>query len=374
MATAVSHAWVQERRFATQHLSSPPLTSAAGVVRLLTCLQSQDAPLAHWSLGMRTTHETYAGSLAEQATGTFVRTHVLRPTWHFVAAEDLRWIQSLTAAKVESAMAGRHRGLGLDTAVKDRAISTLQELLADRNALTRKQIGAEFVARGLPAAGEQMAHLLMTAELHSVICSGPPAGTEHTYVLVDEVIPAGPLDGLPATDRPAAVRELTRRFVIGHGPVSDRDLGRWCTLTLTEIRAALAELTDAGRLDTVELEGTTLWLSPDSSAGTEGRTPKGHTAYLLSTFDEATLTYPTSGPRRATPSHDRTRLLSEAGGGTTLVDGIDIGVWKRTVVRGAVEVRVLPEVDLSPRQVAAIEQAAARLGKFLQLEPRLTLS
>ena len=366
----VTQAWVQSRRFATQRLSSTPLPSATEAVRLLTCVQSQDAPLAHWSLGMRIKDESYAGSLAEQATGTFVRTHVLRPTWHFVAAEDLRWIQSLTSAKVLSSMAGRHRGLGLTSAVTDSAMAALCEMLKDRNALTRKQITAEFAERGLPSQGEQMAHQLITAEMHSVICSGPPAGAEHTYVLVDEVIDKGPSDTLPAKDRAAAVRELTHRFVAGHGPVDDRDLNRWCTLTLTEIRAALTELTDAGTLDTVVLDGRTLWLDPTTAA----RTTRAATAYLLSTFDEVTLTYPSDGPRRATPDHDRTRLLSEAGGGTTLVDGIDIGVWKRKVVKGAVEVRVLPEIDLTRAQKSAIEEAAARLGNFLGLEPRLTFS
>lgn len=394
----VTQAWVQSRRFATQRLSSTPLPSATEAVRLLTCVQSQDAPLAHWSLGMRIKDESYAGSLAEQATGTFVRTHVLRPTWHFVAAEDLRWIQSLTSAKVLSSMAGRHRGLGLTSAVTDSAMAALCEMLKDRNALTRKQITAEFAERGLPSQGEQMAHQLITAEMHSVICSGPPAGAggkssgspgarsgglsrssgsagptpsaEHTYVLVDEVIPLGPFDSLPETDRPAAIGELTHRFVAGHGPVDDRDLNRWCTLTLTEIRAALTELTDAGTLDTVVLDGRTLWLDPATAA----RTTRAATAYLLSTFDEVTLTYPSDGPRRATPDHDRTRLLSEAGGGTTLVDGIDIGVWKRKVVKGAVEVRVLPEIDLTRAQKSAIEEAAARLGNFLGLEPRLTFS
>ena len=366
----VTQAWVQSRRFATQRLSSTPLPSATEAVRLLTCVQSQDAPLAHWSLGMRIKDESYAGSLAEQATGTFVRTHVLRPTWHFVAAEDLRWIQSLTSAKVLSSMAGRHRGLGLTSAVTDSAMAALCEMLKDRNALTRKQITAEFAERGLPSQGEQMAHQLITAEMHSVICSGPPAGAEHTYVLVDEVIDKGPSDTLPAKDRAAAVRELTHRFVAGHGPVDDRDLNRWCTLTLTEIRAALAELTDAGTLETCDLDGRTLWLDPATAA----RTTRAATAYLLSTFDEVTLTYPSDGPRRAKPDHDRTRLLSEAGGGTTLVDSIDIGVWKRKVVKGSVEVRVLPEIDLTRAQKSAIEEAAARLGNFLGLEPRLTFS
>jgi hypothetical protein len=32
--------------------------------------------------------------------GHFLRTHVLRPTWHFVAPEDIRWLLALTGPRV----------------------------------------------------------------------------------------------------------------------------------------------------------------------------------------------------------------------------------------------------------------------------------
>src|SRR5690242_14305115 len=74
---------VHRRRLATQRMSSAGFTRGADVVRLLACVQSQDAPLAAWSLGMRMTPgTTYARLLAEQASGGWVRTHLLRPTWH----------------------------------------------------------------------------------------------------------------------------------------------------------------------------------------------------------------------------------------------------------------------------------------------------
>ena len=41
---------------------------------------------------------TYAEVQAEFDAGDFLRTHILRPTWHFVAAEDMRWILAVTAA------------------------------------------------------------------------------------------------------------------------------------------------------------------------------------------------------------------------------------------------------------------------------------
>ena len=349
---------VHRRRLATQRLSAGGMRDGADVVRLLTCVQAQDAPLAAWSLGMRMRpRTTYAGVLAEQAAGGWVRTHVLRPTWHFVAAEDLRWIQRVTAAKVESSMAARHRGLGLDGSSMGKALDVLTDVLAGRTPLTRRELTAVFAERGLPCRGEQVGHQLLVAELRSVICSGPPRGTEHTYVLVDETVPPGPNDVLEGED---ARRELVRRFVAGHGPASDRDLGRWCSLTLTEIRRALAELKDG--LEQVEVSGDLLWSDPTVPA----RTTRAHRAYLLPTFDEVSLTYARTGFPRRDPEAPRQRLLSEVGGGIVVVDGEDVGTWKRTVGRAGVRVAILPDVALPNDDLEALEKAAQALAAFLE--------
>jgi hypothetical protein len=350
---------VHRRRLATQRLSSAGLRQGADVVRLLTCVQAQDAPLAAWSLGMRMRPGvTYAGVLAEQAAGGWVRTHILRPTWHLVAPGDLRWIQRLTAPKVEASLAGRHRGLGLDDRAVAQAVDLLCEVLEGGRAMTRRELTATFGERGLPCSGEQVGHQLLVAELRAVICSGPPRGTEHTYVLVDEALPPGPNDGL---DADAARRELVRRFVAGHGPASDRDLSRWCTLTLTEIRVALGEL--ESRLERVEVDGQTLWFDPTVPA----RTTQSRVAYLLPTFDEACLTYATTGFPRRDPDAPRQRLLSEAGGGIVVVDRHDVGVWKRTVRQTGVRVSLALDVALPEADLRAVEEAAARLAAFLQL-------
>ncbi len=348
---------VHRRRLATQRLSSAGLASGAEVVRLLTCVQSQDAPLAAWSLGMRMpSRTTYAGVLAQQAAGGWVRTHVLRPTWHFVAPEDLRWIQALTGPKVEASLAGRHRGLGLDDSTMGTALDLLTDMLSGPLAMTRREITAAFRERRLPCSGEQMGHQLLVAELRAVICSGPPRGTEHTYVLVDQTVPPGPADSLDGED---ARRELVRRFAAGHGPASDRDLSRWCTLTLTEIRTALHELGDS--LDSVTVDGQVLWFDPSVPA----RTTRPRRGYLLPTFDEVCLTYATTGFPRRDPDTARQRLLSEAGGGIILLDGQDVGTWKRTVTTTGLRVRLLPDSRLGEPDIAAVTAAAEALAAFV---------
>ena len=177
---------VLAERMATQRLTSAPMERAIDVVRLLTGVQCQDAPLARYSIGLRT-GLTDQAIRAELDTGSIVRTHVLRPTWHFVAAEDLRWLLALTSAKVESAMAARHRQLELTSTATDRAHTLLVSELADRRWMTRPELGARFAEAGLPSSGEQTGHLLMLAELRALICSGPLRGTTHTYGLVDDV-------------------------------------------------------------------------------------------------------------------------------------------------------------------------------------------
>ncbi|HSO63791.1 MAG TPA: winged helix DNA-binding domain-containing protein [Ornithinibacter sp.] len=349
---------VHRRRLAAQRVTGPALRCGAHAVRLLGCVQAQDAPLAAWSLAMRLRPgTTYAGVLAEQAAGGWVRTHVLRPTWHLIAPEDLRWVQRATAARVESSLGGRHRGLGLDDTTTVQALAVLESVLAGPTPLVRREVAAAFGAAGLPTSGEQVGHLLLTAELRAVICSGPSRGAEHTYVLVDEVIPSGPPDSLEGAD---ARRELARRFVAGHGPASERDLGRWSTLTLGQARTALAEL--SGELERVVVDGQVLWVDPRVPA----RTTRAHAAHLLPTFDEVCLTYASTGFPRRDPAVARSRLLSEAGGGIVVVGGDDVGTWKRVVSPGGVRVSVSSDVPLGVDERDAVGAAAERLAAFLE--------
>ena len=300
---------------------------------------------------------TYADVLAEQAAGGWVRTHVLRPTWHLLAPEDLRWVQRVTGPRVESGVAGVNRRLGLTAEVVTAALRVLQSLLAGPTPRTRREVRVAFDAVGLPTAVQHLAHLLIIAEVRAVICSGPPRGTEHTYVLVDEVVPPAPFDDLAEDD---ARRELTRRFISGHGPASERDLARWSTLTLTQIRSALADL--AGVLERVEVEGHELWFDPRVAA----RTTHGHGAYLLPTFDEVCLTYAQTGFPRRNPDATRQRLLSESGGGIVVVRGEDVGIWKRAVSAKDVRVTVWPDVPLGRDDRDDIAAAARGLADFVE--------
>src|SRR2546421_963592 len=193
-AVALSRTRALRRRLDTQRLASEPLSTAADVVRLLTCVQSQERDHAFFSLGLRTRNATYASIKGEFDDFAFLRTHVLRPTWHLVAPEDLRWILSATSPRVIPRMAARHRELGLDDArLLGRAFDALADLLRGRNYLTRREVGDAFTrSRRLPVPGAQLGHALLLAELDGLVCSGPMKGVHHSYALCEEVLPETP--------------------------------------------------------------------------------------------------------------------------------------------------------------------------------------
>lgn len=351
---------VISQRLSTQRLTAAPFEDPVEAVRLLLCAQAQDPPLARYSLGLRTANPTDTSVQAALDEGRLVRTHILRPTWHFVAAEDLRWILDLTSAKVESSLAGRNRQLGVDPPTIERAHGELSETLEGRAFQTADQIKERFASVGLPERGEIVRHLLLLAELRGLVCSGPLQDSVHTYGLVDELVPpAAPLD------RGDAIRRFVHRFFSGHGPASEHDLRRWTTLTLKEIRGGLADVGDG--LATVTCSETLLWFDPATSQSG----PVRRRVALLPTFDESFLVYRSVGFTRSLghPRGDEPHSFAEAGGGVVIVDQQDAGWWKRTVgPAGKMTVRLALATGLTAEQVQLTVIEATRLASFFGRE------
>lgn len=344
---------VLARRLTTQRLTSAPLASAADVVRLLGCVQSQERLPAFYSLGLRTRSATAESVQAELDAGAIIRTHILRPTWHFVAPEDLRWMLALTSPKVEKGMGARHRQLELDARTVGRGLDALTELLRGKTFRTRQQLGPPMARHGL-AAGSQLGHLLLLAELRGVICSGPTIGSQHSYALIDEWVPA--TQTLEPDD---AAARLVQRFFAGHGPASLADITRWCTLTRADVWAAPAILGDS--LERIEVDGTELWFDPNTAA----RSTRKRAALLLPVFDEATLTYPRlMFPRVPGHPHSGLKTVSDLFSGSIIVDRLNIGIYTRTVTAKSVTVRLRFASSATAEQRQRARDATAEIGAF----------
>ena len=334
---------VLRRRLATQHLVGTRSPTPTEAVRRLTCVQSQEYAHAFWSLGLRSPGTGYADVKAAFDRGDFLRTHILRPTWHFVAAEDLRWIAAVTAPRVQQLNGTMYRQLGLDQARLDRAATTIVEALSGRQFLSRPELG-----RLLGASGTELAYLVMNAEVEGLIASGPMRGAQHTYAVLTERV---------ATPATGDASELAYRFYTGHGPAGVRDLARWSSLTQSQ--AADATEAAAPRLTPMVVAGETLWTGP--AADDPGEPAYG--ALLLPLYDELTLTY----PQLNFPLADRHphRPGDDLFVGSVIINQTNVGTWRRTVRPRSVliEIALAPGLGGQARDQAA--DAAAELARFL---------
>jgi len=113
---------IAHQRLLNQHIAGTTFKKPSDVVAWLGAVQAQEYTDAKWALGLRMENATDA--IVEQAfnEGAFLRTHLMRPTWHFVSPADIRWILELTAPRVHAVNAHMYRRLELDDALFARCV------------------------------------------------------------------------------------------------------------------------------------------------------------------------------------------------------------------------------------------------------------
>ena len=92
---------IARRRLRNQHIGETVFQQPREVVQWLGAIQAQDYPGAKWALALRAQGITDTDVDRALADGTILRTHILRPTWHFVTPADIRWMLKLTAPRRE---------------------------------------------------------------------------------------------------------------------------------------------------------------------------------------------------------------------------------------------------------------------------------
>lgn len=341
----------------------PTAAGAVAAVRRLGAVQSQDHEPALWSLAQRAPGARRADLAAAFDAGAFIRTHVLRPTWHFVAPEDLRDLLALTGPRVAAGCAGRWRELELPAEVRARATDVLVSAIGERGPLTRAELGEALQQAGIDPGGQRLPHLLMYAELEAALCSGGLRGRQQTWALVDDRVPPAPAP----FDRDAALRGLAVRYATGHGPVTERDFAWWSGLTLADVRKGL----ELGRpdLDALEIADRRYWFGEPPPADAS----PGPVARLLQSYDEFVVAYSESrhlvDPEGHAARMPRGWMLSTA----LVVDGRLAGRWQRTLRPDRVEVHVTPFAPLGGPARSALTEEAERFAAFLDLPLRLVV-
>ncbi len=346
---------IVSQRLRNQKLTGPGIKKPADIVSWLGAVQAQEFAVAKWALGLRSPGLTEADVDRAFDDGTIVRTHILRPTWHFVAPEDIRWMQKLTGPRVQRQSASYHRNVGLDQRAFARSRRVLESSLRDGRHLTRAALGAALTRAGIPVDGLRLAFLMMQAELDLVICSGPRQGKQFTYALLDERVPdANRLDG------EEALGELVRRYFQSHGPATVHDFVWWSGLTVAQTKAGLAAL---GReVESRELNGVTYWSLPSARRSAAVAGPIVH---LLPIYDEYLNALRDRSLARDPSGHAPTVADFVGFPNQLLVDGILRGAWKREVTSRQTRILVKPFRPLNKKELRALKDAGAAYSAFL---------
>jgi hypothetical protein len=347
------------QRLAQQRLTQRNrLATPAEVVSWLGAVQAQDYQGAKWALALRMGEASDSAIERAFAEGAILRTHVMRPTWHFVAPPDIRWLLELTASRINGGNARMYRQYELDDGLLARSKEVIASALQGGRCLTRAELAAALAQAGIAATGLRLGLIVHRAETGAVICSGPRRGKQFTYALLDERAPQA-----RRLSRDEALAELTRRYYRSHGPATAHDFAWWSGLTVADARAGIAMAGSA--LAQEVIEGRDYWLAAAPLA------PEPcEEALLLPTFDEFLVGY---------AAFDVTRRGGRPMGevspfdGSLVVGGRVVGSWKRTLQKEAVAVDVTPFAPLTDSEREAVYAAAQRYGEYVGLRAVRTI-
>jgi hypothetical protein len=316
----MSDTGIATERFRRHRLTRPGPADAANVVGWFGAVQAQDYRAARWALALRMRGSmTPADIDAALAGGEILRTHVMRPTWHFVARGDIRWLLELTAPRVHQALSFGRKYYELSDALQRRAARVIERSLEREPCLTRSELAIRLGRAGIAVKGVPLAFVTIYAELERLICSGPHRGGESTYALLDSRAPQS-----PRLERDQALGELTTRYLRSHGPATVRDFSWWSGLTMADAKRGLAIV----RARSQTVEGLTYWTLPGRA-----RIPApSNVVHLLPMFDEYLVAYRdlAAVPRGKTSGG----FLPQA----VVCDGRVIGTWKVRKDREGVDV------------------------------------
>ncbi len=355
---------IVQQRLHNQYISQQTFASPDDVVQCLGAIQAQDYAAAKWALGLRMQNATDDDIEQAFSSGAILRTHVMRPTWHFVSPADIRWQLALTAPRVKAASAYWYHRLELDETLFARSNAALVKALQGGQQLTRPELIPVLQQAGITTDGEQrLTYIIMRAELDGVVCSGARRGKQFTYALLDERAPQA-----RTLDRDEALAELSRRYFTSHGPATLQDFVWWSGLTMADAKTGLAMV--KSQFAHEEIDDQTYWFAPSTLCTKD--TPQ--TAYLLPNYDEYIVGYTN---RSAIYSAIHNEKLDSRGNvlfnHTIIIDGRIVGTWKRTLKKDAVV--IAPDFFVSPgeAEVRAFVASVERYGKFVGRDVNVTL-
>jgi hypothetical protein len=304
----------------SQQLAESLLETPHETVARLGAMQAQNYGMSKWAIGVRLTDSALPAIEAALARGEILRTHVMRPTWHLVAAENIRWMCALSKKSIQAAAAHRDRQLEIDEPLFSKVNHLLETMLRDNHHLTRIEISKRLQTGGVATDAARMVHFMLRAEVEGIVCSGVDKGKSQTYALIEERV-----EPTKKITHDEALALLADTYFRSHSPATIDDFTWWSGLSAADSRAALHGIENELIKEPIENQMYFIHKSinvPSKPAGS---------VHLLPAFDEYIIAY-----------KDRTAVIAaeyQAGAFTkngiffpvVLHNGKAVGVWNKSV-------------------------------------------
>lgn len=346
--TAIRLTRIKNQKIGEGKLTAPELVAGMGA------MQAQDNAMAQWAVGMRCSHALETEVAEQYDKGAYLRTHIMRPTWHLVAPEDIGWLLQLTAGYTRKVSASRDRELGITKPLLKKASRIIEQELAGSRPRTKDALIAILQKQHISADnGQFYYHIFLHAELDGLICSGPDAGKERTYMLLDERVTEK-----RNLDPEESLAELGRRYFTSHGPATIDDFSWWSGLPRLLAKKAVDSIEPD--LHSAVFSGKQYYFSGDLVE----HLPTDPEVYLLPAYDEYLISYK---DRTAALDTEQQKAVISSNGifrPVLLYNGAIVAVWSRVTKDKTLKLQVNFFRKPDALLLLAVEQAARAYGKF----------
>jgi len=342
-------------RLVNQQIADTKFKTPQQIVQWMIAMQAQEFAMAKWAIGLRLPGSVEGDIEEAFAKGEILRTHLMRPTWHFVAPADIRWLLALTAPRVHTVSAFMYRQLELDTKLFKRSNDAIIKTLSGGKQLTREQLRAALEQKKIKTEGFRFAYFLMQAELDGIICSGARQGKQFTYALLEErVAPA------KTFHRTEALAAFAQRYFTSRGPATIKDFSTWSGLTVADAKDGVRML--PSNFIKEKINEQEYYFIPTDLDGYN----KIQTSFLMPDYDEYGMGYKdrsvllvskidTLQFRGENPAYNR----------MIIIDGKIEGTWKRVIKNNTVSIETLPFRPLSKARQQILARAIKKYCSFI---------
>jgi hypothetical protein len=318
---------ISHRRLVSQKLYKTSPFSPQEIVHHLGAMQAQDYAMAKWAVGSRC---NASEKEIEEAVNSakIIRTHILRPTWHFVSADDIYWMLDISGPQVQRITISATKKYGFDVIKLNQTIAKIEKLLSGNNHLTRDEIMQELDIKKSSSQDFLSAAIMMHAELEGLVCNGKMKGRQITYALLEERV-SKPKNKLTKEE---GLAKLALRYFESHGLATLLDFSWWSGFAPTICNLAINAI--ELQLNCIEIENQKYWFGKNVSYEDDFR----ESVHFLPAFDEILISY--KSREISILSEHQAKAFTNNGIFKPIIleNGKVIGTWKRTIKKDHVKI------------------------------------